>query len=327
MLVRPRRTLEVLSISSLDLFASALGVFILIAILMFPYYLRQPSIEQDLAGARQELSSAGGSASDAWQSARAGAEERDQAEAELTQARQALRQAEALAAAAEETLAEAAQDAGAAKQELGALGKKVASLAIVDLDLVFVMDTTGSMKHELRDIQVNLSGIIRVLHRMAPTLSVGFVAFKDKPERQIIQTFPMTPMTTANLERMFGFVQDLRARGGGDIPEPVDQALERAIAMAWRSEAQGKIIVIGDEPAHAPNWSRAFEMASAFQNDRPEDALPRSVSTIFSGQKPRARDFFERLARAGGGEFAAHRGQMIESVLLSVLDARAGRGD
>jgi hypothetical protein len=188
------------------------------------------------------------------------------------------------------------------------------------------MDTTGSMKNELRDIQVNLSGIIRVLHRLAPTLHVGFVAFKDKPEKQIIRTFPMTPMTTANLERMLGFVQDLRARGGGDVPEPVDQALREAIAMTWRSEARGKIIVIGDEPAHAPNWSRTFEMASAFQNDLPDDALPRSVSTIFSGRKPRARDFFERLARAGGGEFAAHRGQMIESVLLSVLHASAGRG-
>ncbi|MDH3921104.1 MAG: hypothetical protein OEU25_23325, partial [Rhodospirillales bacterium] len=229
MLVRPRQSLEVLSISSLDLFASALGVFILIAILMFPYYLRQPSIEQDLAGARQELSAAGLSASAARQSAQAAAEERAQAEAELARAREALRRAEALAAAATGTLAETAQDAAAAKQELGALGRKVASLAIIDLDLVFVMDTTGSMKNELRDIQVNLSGIIRVLHRLAPTLHVGFVAFKDKPAKQIIRTFPMAPMTTANLELMLGFVQDLRARGGGDVPEPVDQALREAV--------------------------------------------------------------------------------------------------
>lgn len=327
MLVRRRQSLEVLSISSLDLFASALGVFILIAILMFPYYLRQPSIEQDLAGARLELTSAGRSVSDARQSADAGAEEQRRAEAELAQAREALRRSEALASAAEETLADAAQDAAEAKQELGALGKTVASLAIVDLDLVFVMDTTGSMKHELRDIQVNLSGIIRVLHRLAPTLHVGFVAFKDRPERQITQTFPMTSMTTANLERMLGFVRNLQARGGGDIPEPVDQALEQAIAMSWRSEAKGKIIVIGDEPAHAPNWNRTFEMAGRFQNDRPEGALPRSLSTIFSGQKPRARAFFERLAQSGGGEFAAHRGQMIESVLLSVLPVRPGRTD
>jgi hypothetical protein len=327
MLVRPRQNLEVLSISSLDLFASALGAFILIAILLFPYYLRQPSIEQDLAGAKEELSAAGSSANAARQSARAAAEERAQAEAELSRAREALAEAEALAAAATETLASAAESAETAKEELGALGKKVASLAIIDLDLVFVMDTTGSMKNELRDIQVNLSGIIRVLHRLAPTLRVGFVAFKDKPAKQIIRTFPIAPMTTQNLKRMLRFVQELKARGGGDVPEPVDQALRKAVAMDWRSEARGKIIVIGDEPAHSPNWNSSFELASRFHSDLPEDALPRSVSTIFSGKRPRARNFFERLAQAGGGEFAAHRGQMIESVLLSVLQPRAGRGD
>ncbi len=327
MLVRPRQSLEVLSISSLDLFASALGAFILIAILLFPYYLRQPSIEQDLAGAQQSLSAAGSSASTARQSAQEAAEERAQAEADLARAREALAQAEALAAASAETLAEAERGADAAKDELGALGKKVANLSVVDLDLVFVMDTTGSMKNELRDIQANLSGIIRVLHRIVPTLRVGFVAFKDKPAKQIVQTFPIAPMTGQNLRRMLLFVRDLKARGGGDVPEPVDQALREAVAMTWRSEARGKIVVIGDEPAHTPNWNGSFELASVFHSDLPEDALPRSVSTIFSGNRPRARDFFKRLARAGGGEFAAHRGQMIESVLLSVLQPRAGRGD
>ncbi len=324
MLSRSRQGLEVLSISSLDLFASALGAFILIAILMFPYYLRQPSIEEDLAGAKQELSAAGSSASSARQSALEAAEERALAEAELARAQAALAQAEASAAAAAKTLAEAEQGAEAAQQELGALGKKVASLAIVDLDLVFVMDTTGSMKNELRDIQVNLSGIIRVLHRLAPTLRVGFVAFKDKPAKQIIRTFPIVPMTTENLERMLRFVRQLRARGGGDVPEPVDQALRVAVDMPWRSKARGTIVVIGDEPAHGPNWKTSFELARAFREDLPEDALTRSVSTIFSGKRPRAQNFFDRLARAGGGEFASHRGQMIESVLLSVLQPRGG---
>ncbi len=326
MLVRPRQSLEVLSISSLDLFASALGAFILIAILLFPYYLRQPSIQQDLAGAQRELSAAGSSASTARQSAQEAAEERAQAEAELARAREALAQAEALAAAAANTRAEAERGADAAKDELGALGKKVASLSVVDLDLVFVMDTTGSMKNELRDIQANLRGIIKVLHRIVPTLRVGFVAFKDKPAKQIIRTFPIAPMTGDNLRRMLLFVRELKARGGGDVPEPVDQALREAVAMTWRSKARGKIVVIGDEPAHGPNWKTSFELARAFRDELPEDALPRGVSTIFSGRRPRARDYFERLARAGGGEFAAHRGQMIESILLSVLQPRAGSG-
>ena len=59
MLSRPRRTLDLLSISALDLFASALGVFVLMAVLLFPFYLKQPSIEADLAGATAQMTAAG----------------------------------------------------------------------------------------------------------------------------------------------------------------------------------------------------------------------------------------------------------------------------
>ena len=58
MIRRPSRSLEVLSISALDLFASALGVFILVAILLFPFYLKQPSISEALDGARALLNAA-----------------------------------------------------------------------------------------------------------------------------------------------------------------------------------------------------------------------------------------------------------------------------
>ena len=54
MLSRPRRTLDLLSISALDLFASALGVFVLMAVLLFPFYLKQPSIEAELQGAQAQ---------------------------------------------------------------------------------------------------------------------------------------------------------------------------------------------------------------------------------------------------------------------------------
>ena len=75
------------------------------------------------------------------------------------------------------------------RQTLGDLGREAARLFIVDLDLVFVMDTTGSMRSELADIQVSLLGIIRVLHRLAPSLSVGFVGLQG-PRRRLCHPGP-----------------------------------------------------------------------------------------------------------------------------------------
>jgi hypothetical protein len=101
------------------------------------------------------------------------------------------------------------------------------------------------------------------------------------------------------------------------------------VSMAWRSDAQGRIIVIGDAPAHPADVERTLSMAAQFRRSAPNARHSRAVAAIFTGSGADARVFFERLAQAGGGDFAVHKGQMIESVLLAVLaepaGARAGR--
>ncbi len=318
MLSRPQRHINVLSISALDLFASALGVFILIAILMFPYYLRQPALESAVGGAEADLSAQAAAKEDALRALAAARAAGAAAEARRAQAAQRIEELKAAAAAASEDLSTAQVALADQVGRMGGLQEEMARLAILDLDLVFVMDTTGSMRAELQDIQVNLLGIVRVLHRLAPTLRVGFVAFKDRGDAFITRAFPLTDMSAGNLQRILGFVQSLKASGGGDKPEPIDRALEEAIAMTWRENALGRIIVIGDAPVHSRNLTRTLQLARDFRK-APAGALPRSVATIFTGEAQHARQFFLKLSEAGGGDFGDHRGIMIESVLLSVL--------
>ena len=321
MLVRRRQSLEVLSISALDVFASALGVFILISILMFPYYLKQPSLALEQAGARAELSAAGHAITEAEQAEADAHDRKLSAEAAREDALDRLRQAELAAARSAYDLAQAEAKATspAPRVERKSTGKQKVSLAISDLDLVFVMDTTGSMRDELRDLQANLVGVIRVLHRLAASLRVGFVAFKDRKDAYVTRVFPLNRMDGVLLQRIVNFVRDIEAKGGGDVPEPVDVALEAAVDMLWRGEAQGRIIVIGDATVHAANRSRTLGLAERFRRSSSGGEWPRSVSTIYTGKGSAARGFFRSLAKAGGGEFSVHQGQMIESVLLSVL--------
>ena len=321
MLLKPRRHIEVLSISALDLFASALGVFVLIAILLFPYYLKQPSQEADVAGARADLSAMGEALEALRLTAREAAEARAEAAARLERAQAALAEAEARAATAGQSRDAAQQRADAAAAKMASVESQPdANFAMPDLDLVFVMDVTGSMGEEIRDIQSNLLGLIRVLTRLAPTLNVGFVAFKDRGDDYLVRAFPLTAMRGGNLSRIQAFVERLDASGGGDVPEPVAYALDQGIAMAWRPEAEGRIVVIGDAPSHRPDWGSAFGQAAAFAARPPEAETSRRVSAIFTGKRAEGREFFERLASAGRGDFVQHRGQMMESVLLSVLD-------
>jgi von Willebrand factor type A domain len=306
--------MEMLTISALDIFASALGVFMLVSILLFPNYLKQPSIEAEQAGARAELAAAADDVVHARQAVADALQERAAAETTLAEARARLTEAEALTA-------RAAQEPE--PQEVGApaapetKGEQKIRIAIADLDLVFVMDTTGSMRHELADLQANLIGIIRVLSRLSSSLRIGFVAFKDRGEPYLTKVYPLERMNDAHAAELVNFVNGLRAQGGGDDPEPVDEALKVALALPWRADAQGRIIVIGDAPAR--QQGQAFGLAEQFRGSTVGAGAPRTVSAIYTGNSFAFRPFFERLATAGGGDLSDHQGQMIESVLLSVL--------
>jgi von Willebrand factor type A domain len=311
-----RQPLEMLTISALDIFASALGVFMLVAILMFPYYLKQPALEIELAGAQAELAAAADDVVQARHAITDATAERTAAEAALAAARARLSEAEAAAARA----AQEPEPAQVAAAEPEAPGEQKIRIAIADLDLVFVVDTTGSMGPELADLQANLVGIVRVLSRLASSLRVGFVAFKDRGDDYLTRVYSLQRMSDAHVDELVSFVGRLSAQGGGDDPEPVDQALEAALAMPWRADAQGRIIVIGDAPVHAQRLSRTLALAEQFRGSAPRRQAPRTVSAIYTGDSLAFRPFFEQLAVAGGGDLSVHQGQMIESVLLSVLN-------
>ena len=55
MLTRRRGMLEIISVSALDLFASALGAFMLLTLVMMPFWLKRPSLDQARAGAEARL--------------------------------------------------------------------------------------------------------------------------------------------------------------------------------------------------------------------------------------------------------------------------------
>jgi hypothetical protein len=311
----PRRAaFETLSMSALDLFASALGVFVLISILMFPYYLKMPSIEAGLAGAKDELAATTAAGAAAAQRLAAAEQAKAAAEADLQAARARLQRAQAAAAAQPPP------------QPREAPRKNLAPLTIQDLDLVFVMDTTGSMGRELADLQANLIAIVNILHRMAESLRVGFVAYKDEGDVYLTRDFQLRAMTGQDVAAMVGFVRSLEASGGGDVPEPVDAALQVALAMPWRADGQGRIIVIGDAPAR--NRDQTLALARRFAGTGMPEA-PRSLSAIVTGPDPAIARFFQQVAGAGGGEFSISQGNMVESVLLSILprqDAAAAGG-
>jgi len=331
-LKRPRRTYENLSISALDLFATSLGVFVLIAIILFPFYLKQPAMDESLYKAQKALAAAKAAKQEAAREADAAMVKKDKAEAGRKRASRMQKDSEAENAKAQKALLEASARASDAGKKKGEMEAQLANLPFSALDLVFVMDATGSMSEEIRDVQQNLISIVRILHRLASSLNVGFVAFKDRQDRYLTKVFPLSPMEGVNLSKIQAFVESLVAKGGGDVPEPVGAALREAVNMPWRDDVRGRIVVIGDAPSHAKDWNDALNLAADFIAKAPGAGKRRAVSTIYTGrpgafigEKFKGRDFYKQLAAAGQGDFVTHRGRMIESVMLSVIESSAAQ--
>jgi Mg-chelatase subunit ChlD len=118
------------------------------------------------------------------------------------------------------------------------------------VDILFAVDVTGSMQDELDFVKKEILGIIGQVKADYPRadLSIGSIVYRDKEDEFVVRKKEFTPDISAITE----FVSGFEARGGGDTPEAVDQALDTAInAMKWRENAVSRILfLILDAPPH-----------------------------------------------------------------------------
>ena len=334
------REFQTLTISALDLFASALGVFILMTFLLYPYYQHLPALKIREAEKKTDLETSNVKWGQALQSQMTLDQTYQDVRRSLLSiyeekrlAHEELDAARAADQAAIDALAQARIEMTRVVPPVQKREIRFGDLDIDDLDLVFVIDTTSSMKRIIDGLRADLAGIINVLHRLAPSLRLGIVAYKDNdPESSYLtRVLPLRLMNRANLSIAEAFVADLKAMGGGDIPERIDAGLERAFAMNWRKDTESWIVVIGDARIHPQRHRKLFSSLHRFRQmgDR------RKISAIFvhhmedrigqltdSGRKSvmASRQFFSDLAQAGGGAFVAHRYSVMESVLSSIFD-------
>jgi hypothetical protein len=123
------------------------------------------------------------------------------------------------------------------------------------LDLMFVIDTTGSMGDELAYLQDHLEDIIeKVRSRTDPGLEIRLSLnyYRDHDEEYVVRSQPFSTDIGSLIEDL----DAQEASGGGDIPEAVDLALEDAVFdHAWSSSARARLMFLvldaplRDEPA------------------------------------------------------------------------------
>jgi hypothetical protein len=150
-------------------------------------------------------------------------------------------------------------------QTVGLTANQLATRA-TKLDLMLVVDTTGSMGDEIRFLQAEMRSIISSItakHRNLD-IRVGFVFYRDLGDEYVTRTVTFD----RDIGRAQGALAAQYATGGGDYPEAMDQALIRAVAQEWRPDAVKSMLLVADAPPHGDLFGRTWQAAEAARAKR-----------------------------------------------------------
>ena len=119
----------------------------------------------------------------------------------------------------------------------------------VALDVLFLLDSTGSMHDEIYQLKVTIDEVAQRIHRLPGDVDVrlGMTLYRDEFDSFLTSTFDLTPDIDAFAEALSEVVAD----GGGDDPEALDEALADALSQpSWRpaSGTVQLVFLVADAP-------------------------------------------------------------------------------
>lgn len=167
------------------------------------------------------------------------------------------------------------------------------------LDLVFLIDATGSMGDEIDKLKASLQAIASDAARLPsqPDICFGLVAYRDKGDEFLVRSHDLT-------NDLAGFqkaLNRLQANGGGDMPEAMSEALHETVdQLSWRGDGATRMVVLlADAPPQlGPDRPR--------YDDAMLTALGKGIkifSVGASGLDPQGEYIHRQLAQFTGGRF------------------------
>ena len=143
-----------------------------------------------------------------------------------------------------------ADQLAAASKEFGVegLSEKLAQESM--LDLVFLMDCTGSMGSYIHSAQQTINRIVEeIVATEKASVRFGLIGYRDHPPQEdsyVTMIFPFTSSVKTMREQL----DKLNANGGGDNPEAVADGLHAVLQLSYRESATRVCLLIADAPPH-----------------------------------------------------------------------------
>ena len=122
------------------------------------------------------------------------------------------------------------------------------------IDIMFIMDLTGSMGAFLSEAKHNIKKITEEISDINPGAKIrlsfiGYRDFESKEEQRIYEKIDFSE----NIDNFILKIKKFECFGGGDQPEDIAGALNEALKMNWKSNAK-YVVLVCDAPCHGRKY-------------------------------------------------------------------------
>ena len=171
----------------------------------------------------------------------------------------------------------------------------------VALDVLFLLDATGSMGDEIDRLKTTIDSVAGRLAGLdtQPDFRFGMTLYRDLDDSFVTSTYDFT----GSLDDFRSALANVVAEGGGDYPEALDEGLAEALGTpTWRdpSSTVQLVFLVADAP---PQVGRQVETS---YTQSIAEAISRGIKIIpiaSSESDDQAEAVFRQLAAATGARF------------------------
>jgi hypothetical protein len=168
------------------------------------------------------------------------------------------------------------------------------------VEVAFVLDTTGSMGGLIEGAKRKIWSIATAIVDSNPDAEVrmGLVAYRDIGDDYVTKTFDLT----TDIQDLYAKLLELKARGGGDWPESVNEALDVAVnKLQWTlgSDARRIVFLVGDAPPHM-DYAQDVKYPTTLAVAKQKGII---VNAVLAGDARDTERVWRDIAQNGNGRF------------------------
>ncbi len=168
------------------------------------------------------------------------------------------------------------------------------------VEVGFVLDTTGSMGPLIEGAKRQIWSIATSIVDTNPDAEIrmGLVAYRDIGDEYVTKVFPLT----TDIQDLYANLLELRARGGGDWPESVNEALHVGVTkLIWTQgdEVRRIMFLVGDAPPHM-DYAQDIKYPEVMKIARERDII---INAVQAGGARDTERVWREIAQMGGGRY------------------------